>query len=118
MREDMSGEFTGLGIEVTMEEEVVKVVSPYDESPAAKAGILANDLIVEIDGVAVMGQTGVGKSTFISLCTGQKVQIGDSLKSCKSFELHSVDLFLKGTRYTGGRSLPLSVLEWTDDVSG
>src|SRR5215217_8522678 len=45
MREDTSGEFGGLGIEVTMEDGVIKVVSPIDDTPAAKAGILSNDLI-------------------------------------------------------------------------
>ena len=49
------GEFGGLGIEVTMENGVVKVMSPYDGTPAAKAGILANDLIVKIDGKQVQG---------------------------------------------------------------
>ena len=57
MREDTSGEFGGLGIEVTMEEGVIKVVSPIDDTPAAKAGIMANDLIVELDGVQVQGLT-------------------------------------------------------------
>lgn len=51
------GEFGGLGIEVTMENGVVKVVAPYDGTPAAKAGILANDLIVKIDGKDVQGTT-------------------------------------------------------------
>jgi carboxyl-terminal processing protease len=51
------GEFGGLGIEVTMENGVVKVVSPYDGTPAAKAGILTNDLIVKIDGMEVQGIT-------------------------------------------------------------
>lgn len=55
MREDTSGEFGGLGIEVTMEEGIVKVVSPIDDTPAAKAGILANDLIIAIDDVSVQG---------------------------------------------------------------
>lgn len=57
MREDTSGEFGGLGIEVTMEEGVIKVVSPIDDTPAAKAGIMANDFIVELDGVQVQGLT-------------------------------------------------------------
>lgn len=57
VREDTSGEFGGLGIEVTMEDGVVKVVSPIDDTPAAKAGILANDLIVELDGQQVQGMT-------------------------------------------------------------
>jgi len=57
--EDMSvqtrGEFGGLGIEVTMENGLIKVVSPIDDTPASKAGIMANDLIVKIDGVQVQG---------------------------------------------------------------
>jgi carboxyl-terminal processing protease len=57
MREDTSGEFGGLGIEVTMEEGVIKVVSPIDDTPAAKAGIMANDFIIELDGVQVQGLT-------------------------------------------------------------
>lgn len=51
------GEFGGLGIEVTMDSGVVKVVSPIDDTPAAKAGVQAGDLIVEIDGKQVMGMT-------------------------------------------------------------
>ncbi len=51
------GEFGGLGIEVTMENGVVKVVSPYDGTPAAKAGLLTNDLIIKIDGKDVQGIT-------------------------------------------------------------
>ena len=49
------GEFGGLGIEVTMEGGVIKVVAPYDDTPAQKAGIMANDLIVKIDGKEVQG---------------------------------------------------------------
>ena len=57
MRIQTKGEFGGLGIEVTMENGLVKVVSPIDDTPAAKAGIKPNDLIAEIDGTAVMGLT-------------------------------------------------------------
>ncbi len=55
MQETTSGEFGGLGIEVTMEDGLVKVVSPIDETPAAKAGIMSGDLIAQIDGEAVQG---------------------------------------------------------------
>jgi carboxyl-terminal processing protease len=55
MQETTRGEFGGLGIEVTMEDGLVKVVAPMDETPAAKAGILSGDLITEIDGEAVQG---------------------------------------------------------------
>src|SRR5262244_3943553 len=55
MQETTSGEFGGLGIEVTMEEGLVKVVAPIDDTPAAKAGILSGDLISQIDDEAVLG---------------------------------------------------------------
>jgi carboxyl-terminal processing protease len=51
------GEFGGLGIEVTMEEGLVKVVTPIDETPAARAGVLANDVITHIDDEQVQGLT-------------------------------------------------------------
>lgn len=51
------GEFGGLGIEITMEDGFVKVVSPIDDTPAAKAGIISGDLIVGIDGQNVLGMT-------------------------------------------------------------
>ncbi len=55
MQVQTSGKFGGLGIEVTMEDGVVKVVSPIDDTPAARAGILAGDLIIALDGEAVQG---------------------------------------------------------------
>ena len=57
MQVQTRGEFGGLGIEVTMEDGLVKVVSPIDETPAAKAGIQANDLITHLDDVPVKGLT-------------------------------------------------------------
>ncbi|MFC5324889.1 S41 family peptidase [Bradyrhizobium oligotrophicum] len=57
MQETTSGEFGGLGIEVTMEDGLVKVVAPIDDTPASKAGILSGDLIAKIDGDAVQGLT-------------------------------------------------------------
>ena len=57
MQVQTRGEFGGLGIEVTMEDGLVKVVTPIDETPAAKAGILPNDLITHIDGEQVQGLT-------------------------------------------------------------
>jgi len=57
MQTQTRGEFGGLGIEVTMEEGLIKVVAPIDETPAARAGILANDTITQINGEPVQGQT-------------------------------------------------------------
>jgi len=57
MQVQTQGKFGGLGIEVTMENGIVKVVAPIDDTPAAHAGIMANDLIVKLDGVEVQGMT-------------------------------------------------------------
>lgn len=57
MNEQTKGKFGGLGIEVTMENGVVKVVSPIDDTPASKAGIKAGDYITDIDGESVIGLT-------------------------------------------------------------
>lgn len=54
---EVQGQFGGLGLEVTMENGVVKVVSPVDGTPAAKAGLKPNDLIIAIDGQPVQGLT-------------------------------------------------------------
>ncbi|HEX6956740.1 MAG TPA: S41 family peptidase [Ferrovibrio sp.] len=51
------GEFGGLGIEVTQENGLIKVVSPIDDTPAKKAGILTGDLITHLDGEPVMGKS-------------------------------------------------------------
>ena len=53
MQVQTRGEFGGLGIEVTMEEGLIKVVAPIDETPAAKAGVMANDIITHLDDEAV-----------------------------------------------------------------
>jgi carboxyl-terminal processing protease len=57
MRESTQGEFGGLGIEVTMEDGLVKVVAPIDDTPAAKAGLMSGDLITQIDDDAIQGLT-------------------------------------------------------------
>jgi carboxyl-terminal processing protease len=57
MQVQTRGEFGGLGIEVTMEDGLIKVVSPIDDTPAAKAGVLANDIITKLDDDQVQGLT-------------------------------------------------------------
>ena len=57
MRVQTKGEFGGLGIEVTMEDGLVKVVSPIDDTPAALAGLQPGDLITHLDGDAILGLT-------------------------------------------------------------
>lgn len=57
MRVQTKGEFGGLGIEVTMENGLVKVVSPIDDTPAARAGLEPGDLITHLDGDSILGLT-------------------------------------------------------------
>ena len=57
MQETTHGEFGGLGIEVTMEDGLIKVVAPIDDTPAARAGIMSGDLITQIDNDAIQGLT-------------------------------------------------------------
>tara|TARA_Y100000741_G_scaffold144002_1_gene108784 strand:+ start:267 stop:1403 length:1137 start_codon:yes stop_codon:yes gene_type:complete len=57
MQTETSGEFGGLGIEVSMESGVVKVISPIDDTPASRAGIKAGDYIVKINNVQVQGKS-------------------------------------------------------------
>ncbi len=57
MQETTHGEFGGLGIEVTMEDGLVKVVTPIDDTPAAKAGMLSGDVITQIDDETIQGMT-------------------------------------------------------------
>ncbi|OYW99668.1 MAG: peptidase S41, partial [Rhizobiales bacterium 32-66-8] len=57
MQVQTRGEFGGLGIEVTMEDGLVKVIAPIDETPAAKAGVQAGDIITKLDNDQVQGMT-------------------------------------------------------------
>jgi carboxyl-terminal processing protease len=57
MQETTHGEFGGLGIEVTMEDGLVKVVTPLDDTPAAKAGMLSGDVITQIDDETIQGMS-------------------------------------------------------------
>ncbi len=55
---ETSGEFGGLGIEISMEQGVVKVITPIDNTPASRAGIKAGDYIIRINGEQVRGNPG------------------------------------------------------------
>ena len=57
MKTETSGEFGGLGIEVSMEAGVVKIITPIDDTPASRAGVKAGDFIVRINGEQVQGKT-------------------------------------------------------------
>ena len=57
MRESVQGKFVGLGVEVSMEDGYVKIISPIDDSPAYRVGIKAGDLITRIDSTPVKGMS-------------------------------------------------------------
>ena len=69
MQVETKGEFGGLGIEVTMESGLVKVIAPIDDTPASRAGMRPNDLISELDGKPVLGLT---LSEAVDLMRGEK----------------------------------------------
>ena len=69
MQLDTKGKFGGLGIEITMEEGFIKVVSPIEDTPAYKAGIQAGDYIIQIDDTPVLGLT---HSEAVELMRGKK----------------------------------------------
>ncbi len=71
MQMDTQGKFGGLGIEITMEEGFVKVISPLEDSPAFEAGILAGDFIIQIDDTPVFGLT---LNEAVDLMRGEKGQ--------------------------------------------
>ena len=57
LQSDTSGEFGGIGIEVTMENELIQVISPIDETPAQKAGLLSGDYITHINKEPILGKS-------------------------------------------------------------
>ena len=85
MNEQTSGKFGGLGIEITMENGIVKIISPIDDTPAAKAGLLAGDYITDIDDETVVGLT---LNEVVSKLRGKvvtKVKIAIRLVNTKPF---------------------------------
>ena len=87
MHEQTSGKFGGLGIEITMENGIVKIISPIDDTPAAKAGLKAGDYITDIDGETVIGLT---LNEFVSKLRGKvgtKVKISIRRINAKPFDV-------------------------------
>lgn len=81
------GEFGGLGMQVTMENGLVKVVSPIDDTPAAKAGIKPNDLIVAINGAPVSDMTLSEAVEKLRGPVGTEVKLTIRRKSTRPFQL-------------------------------
>ena len=95
MQMDTQGKFGGLGIEITMEEGFVKVISPIEDTPAYKAGILAGDYIIQIDDTPVFGLT---LSEAVDLMRGDKgepIIITISREGLEPFEVQIIRDIIK-----------------------
>ena len=95
MQMDTQGKFGGLGIEITMEEGFVKVISPIEDTPAYKAGVLAGDFIIQIDDAPVFGLT---LSEAVELMRGEKgdpITITISREGVEPFEVNIIRDIIK-----------------------
>ena len=95
MQMDTQGKFGGLGIEITMEEGFVKVISPIEDSPAFEAGILAGDFIIQIDDTPVFGLT---LNEAVELMRGEKgepITITISREGSEPFEVKIIRDIIK-----------------------
>ena len=90
MQTETKCEFGGLGIEVSMEAGVVKVISPIDDTPASKAGIKSGDYIVKVDGIQIQGKTLMEAVNIMRGPVGTNVDITirrKGLKKAKNFTI-------------------------------
>ena len=87
---ETSGEFGGLGIEVTMEAGVVKVISPIDDTPASKAGVKAGDYIVRINGEQVQGKSLMEAVNLMRGPAGSSIEITIRRKSLRKAKIFKI----------------------------
>ena len=95
MQMDTQGKFGGLGIEITMEEGFVKVISPIEDTPAYKAGVIAGDYIIQIDNTPVFGLT---LNEAVELMRGEKgdpITITISREGKEPFDIKIIRDFIK-----------------------
>ena len=95
MQMDTSGKFGGLGIEITMEEGFVKVVSPIEDTPAFKAGVIAGDYIIQIDETPVFGLTLSEAVELMRGDKGQPITITISREGTEPFEVEIIRDIIK-----------------------
>ena len=90
MQTETTGEFGGLGIEVSMEGGVIKVITPIDDTPASRAGVKSGDYIVKIDGEQVQGKTLIESVNLMRGPVGKPIEITirrKGLKKAKNFKI-------------------------------
>jgi len=87
---ETTGEFGGLGIEVSMEAGVVKVIAPIDDTPASRAGIKAGDYIVRINGEQVQGKTLIEAVNLMRGPVGSSIEITIRRKGLKKAKIFTI----------------------------
>jgi len=90
MQTETSGEFGGLGIEVSMEAGVVKVISPIDDTPASRVGVKAGDYIVRINGEQVQGKTLMEAVNLMRGPVGSPIEITIRRKGLKKAKIFTI----------------------------
>jgi carboxyl-terminal processing protease len=100
MQRSTKGEFGGLGIEVTEEDGLIKVVSPIDDTPASQAGLMSGDIIAAIDGASTQGMTldqavdkmrgPIGSAVTLKIARGAKKELKDYKITRAVIEVQSV----------------------------
>ena len=95
MKMDTRGKFGGLGIEITMEEGFVKVISPIEDTPAYKAGVLAGDFIIQIDDTPVFGLTLTEAVDLMRGEKGEQITITISRDGLEPFEIEIIRDIIK-----------------------
>ena len=95
MQMDTQGKFGGLGIEITMEEGFVKVISPIEDTPAYRAGVKAGDYIIQIDETPVYGLTLTEAVELMRGERGAPITITISREGLEPFEIEIVRDFIK-----------------------
>ena len=90
MQTETKGEFGGLGIEVSMEAGVVKVIAPIDDTPAARAGIKSGDYIVRIDDQQVQGKTLMEAVNLMRGPVGSSIEITIRRKGLKKAKIFNI----------------------------
>ena len=90
MQTETSGEFGGLGIEVSMEGGVVKVISPIDDTPASRVGVKAGDYIVRINGEQVQGKTLMEAVNLMRGPVGSPIEITIRRKGLKKAKIFTI----------------------------
>ena len=108
MQTDTKGEFGGLGIEISMESGVVKVISPIDDTPAAQAGIKAGDYIVKIEDVQVQGKSLMEAVKLMRGKVGTKIKLtvrrkGERKVLIFNIERKIIEVKSVSTKIIGGR---------------